>query len=956
MSRHFNEETLSVIKMLVESVTLFEEGSDVFNFCEKYAVTSLENADSMVFFNKKEMDALVTSLSEKLIFHGFLIQADDLTNLYKRYIPDNLTKTELNNRMNAVKFLTALCERPTEHLAKDPFGYKRKEEAEEIVDWPAYLNEGIERWSPPLDDEDSDIWSDDELMKLSLTDRDSGDSFDLNKPKLKPLKIELKDELEDYSNPKEYLKSNVQNTWFTKDHICLLPESTNIEANIGIKWEEFFENKTYGMIPRSNVITEYLAVREILWQFFSPTSANVFKLVGDKIIPRDDVTISSVRQPTFEIFLQSFVPYFALLQEFRTFYDNVWAKDDEDILTVSSNTYQNYATSYQKNIIEPVLQQLVAIERETVKQETTLTILSLAKDVKQIFKQVAVLKEIHQNVTLDFYINSPLKCATTLLAKLHVGLEHCTTKLEQDIGLTLYVESLYKYLSIVDCWLRNGKWSDLTGEFIIADSKLESLADPQTQFLLRNIDDFVRANSIIKIICTTVLEIGKNIRLLFSMRKNHVITSSPETLYDEVKRRFLEEITIYFQENKAGDNQTILNENIGGAHNNLINGYDYKYPATCLDYCKYPTEFDRLENMVDTSDGFLISSFEGYFSSRHKATSSEITKATLFEQISSITKSLFPAHEILKTVLSTILQEKHSHYGLIVKGHLETDYKLKEHLELLKNVFLFKDDIIFPFYSRLFTLLNSGSNWGNDIWLTSHLQDIIIDYHPDLFDKCSVTVKEYWKECKDPIKACDFINIHYRIDWPVNIIINDAQLELYQDIFQFILKIKWALFTLNNLYFSELEPKKNNKKHQKHKSQFRNIPQRLRVLKFWMINQFMGIQHFVLGYVSYTFAYDFERKFEKAISLDSLISAHADYINFVHKCCTEVRDFNIIRYGFNMLLYSVWELKKMWMNVKEVNDKELQNCEEACKKSFHNLKPIICPREFYVDYSSSDDL
>lgn len=153
----------------------------------------------------------------------------------------------------------------------------------------------------------------------------------------------------------------------------------------------------------------------------------------------------------------------------------------------------------------------------------------------------------------------------------------------------------------------------------------------------------------------------------------------------------------------------------------------------------------------------------------------------------------------------------------MIKNVLKNDYNLEKQFLFLKNVFLFNDDLIFPLYRRIFQQvkillvkfyfnapfqLNSNGAWGNNTWLTSYLQDIIMDRYPLFYKDCTVEVKNYWKLCTDPLKACKMINIHYIIRWPVNIIIRDEHMVMYGDLFQFILKIKWALYTLNHLYFA----------------------------------------------------------------------------------------------------------------------------------------------------------
>lgn len=102
----------------------------------------------MVFLKKKDIDRTIASLSEKFSFHGFSIQANDLQRHCDNFIPNSTPKTQLESKLNIVKFLLCLSESPTSKFLEDPQRIPVIHYEEEI-DWPAYLKEGVERWSPP---------------------------------------------------------------------------------------------------------------------------------------------------------------------------------------------------------------------------------------------------------------------------------------------------------------------------------------------------------------------------------------------------------------------------------------------------------------------------------------------------------------------------------------------------------------------------------------------------------------------------------------------------------------------------------------------------------------------------------------------------------------------------------------------------------------------------------------
>lgn len=78
-----------------------------------------------------------------------------------------------------------------------------------------------------------------------------------------------------------------------------------------------------------------------------------------------------------------------------------------------------------------------------------------------------ILKKIHEEVVMDFSKDPPLMCATVLLCRLHDSLQYSADKLEQDLRLTLFLESLYHYFTLIDSWLMKNDLSDYSREFVI---------------------------------------------------------------------------------------------------------------------------------------------------------------------------------------------------------------------------------------------------------------------------------------------------------------------------------------------------------------------------------------------------------------------------------------------------------------------------------------------------------
>jgi hypothetical protein len=77
-----------------------------------------------------------------------------------------------------------------------------------------------------------------------------------------------------------------------------------------------------------------------------------------------------------------------------------------------------------------------------------------------------------------------------------------------------------------------------------------------------------------------------------------------------------------------------------------------------------------------------------------------------------------------------------------------------------------------------------------------------MDLYPNFYEDCTVQVKDHWKQCRDSLEACSLVSLQYKIRWPLNIVITEEHIAVYKELFQFILTVKWALYTINHLSFT----------------------------------------------------------------------------------------------------------------------------------------------------------
>ncbi|XP_044764094.1 LOW QUALITY PROTEIN: gamma-tubulin complex component 5-like [Coccinella septempunctata] len=933
------------VRNLIEHILGDKDNLELINAREKQVISKLKKGDTMSFVNKREMDLSIQKMAEKYEFHGFSPQAEYLRKMYDKYM-GKIPKQDLHASLNTLRFLLYMSESPTIKFMENPEEYliAPEEDEKEVMNWGEYLLEGIEIYTPEQFDDTSDESSGFQTPVEEINE--------IEKKEFQPI-------LESASNVglrmnfdvNQELKSTIQHTWYNMDYFSEKPASMREEANVGILWEDYLESETHGLLGLDKIsfISEYKVIREIIWQMFGMHKSFVFYFKGNELNIRSDVSIASVRNVTFNAFLQQFLQYIELLEFFRTFIVST-----QDLC----QTYVCYGIAIRKNILEPIYKKLIDIEEIVRKQEETYTLLRLANDLGPIFEPLQVLKELHDKITVCTDTHSALYCATSLLCNLHSSLRQSSSKLENDIKLTLYLESLFKYFTIIDSWLSKNDFFDGDLEFVLVQTSSTQTLEYKTCPLLSarityvisdGINEGFQEDGVIKIICTRVLHIANNIRLLFHLRKFDFYYRHKETLYEELVKRFLTELCRFFKYRETDVLENLTKDEEAQEPNILT----VKHPIISVDNCRKATEMDKLENLVDTNNGFLMKAFENFCFVNKQNVESGGTTMTLLERICKITTGLFPLRNTIERIFLDILKERYSVCGLMVKNTLVEDHHLDKLFEFLRALFLFSDASLFPFFQQFFFEVRDRLNLfqihfrpffqmeflPNSPWrymrLSSNLKDLISEKYPSISANCEVTLRSIREQSADPLDICDNLNIKVVLRWPLSVVVADEEIEVYNSIFHFLVKLKWALHALNSLSLKDIFGGDNKSSSRLVK----NTVRKLQVFRFSLLQLLNFIHHYVLCFCLMKCLKQFELDFEKSNDLDSVIKSHCDFVEEIENMVAFLNDKKD-NLSFNSVLHCVKILKSSWYNLEMALDRKVLDSThqlyENCKASIES--------------------
>lgn len=185
----------------------------------------------------------------------------------------------------------------------------------------------------------------------------------------------------------------------------------------------------------------------------------ISRLLEKRLMVDNLFVLFELFQEVFASYMEVFLPHIELIEYFKDFCNLMYDSNAPD-------TYKSYSDGVN-NILKLIKLRLVDLEEKVARQEDSMTLIKLEAEIRDVLKPFDMLKRIHKKIIIDTNENTSLFCATNLLVKLHENLLHSYTKQHQDLCLTLYIDSIYKYLWIIENWLTQDNFQDRFNEFPI---------------------------------------------------------------------------------------------------------------------------------------------------------------------------------------------------------------------------------------------------------------------------------------------------------------------------------------------------------------------------------------------------------------------------------------------------------------------------------------------------------
>ncbi|XP_069685486.1 gamma-tubulin complex component 5 [Periplaneta americana] len=946
MAGRAKETIIPEVRNLITLLTNFHEGEENFKLCERYALSNLWHhrflsVDSHAV--RRSMDGMIT----KFEVHGHLDTSRKLKELVSVFLNNDIfhDHPQYDIEWSLLSLLLHLSINPTTtaHHLKTVSKPLEVTDEEDDFDWVAYLREGDDKFSFSYDDSSSEEFSsdfdesvDEESDTFATQTVTSSSSLTSEIDFKKKNKEAFIQNLKDIYISEKWLENSVQEPWWTHEKIECNTLSRFPSANVARLWHHHTTRQSPELMldtPHINTLSEYKVIREILWTLYTPASTYIFKEENGIFVVRPDLTVPSVTKDTFAECLNDICHYFTILKEFQSFGEHLdRSRRDPSYTKLPPNTYEAYWSAI-KDFISDFNDLIIEIETKVKKQETTYTLLHLFSDLEPKFSELLYVYEIHIRAVYDWKTSPNWLSASCLLSVIYEQLTHASSNKQSATLLKLFLTSFQVYLDIFDTWLTEGQLQDSREEFVIARSK-DKLQKPDEEFIIQPyeselLNGGVKPLPVLQVIVNKALHAGRSIELLRRLdRLSELGKRSDEQghLYEELITLIEHDLSKFASDT---ENESLVKTN----DDDIITHCDMENGDNFMSEVK--------DHLLRVGDPFLVKGFESYLNlNQGNQTSQQCNedmgnnlkrkKQICIKLMQHFKNKILPVKPVLEINLLNLVEEKWKAVCCMVKPIFQNEFNLPLHFQMIRGVFLMEcDDIMQQFYSSLFTQVQACE--ANSFSLTIHLESCLDQRYPDFSSRFSVVVNKKIQYATTVQDAINSIKLRYAVEWPITLILNERNMEYYNAVFQFLLKIKWALFSLQKLRFSDLDQRENKSVPLRKKEKERM--QRLQYLRFWLLHSVNSVHSYLMGQVLHLLHLELERNLEEAQELDAVIKAHDSYVQTVYAHCLQSEGCEIIKQSTLQMVWTALRLCEAWATgAIFVSDARLQELEELYAK------------------------
>ncbi|XP_031634279.1 gamma-tubulin complex component 5-like isoform X2 [Contarinia nasturtii] len=940
------------IPKLVKSLTGFNENDENFKLCETYAFSRVAS-HRFLSVNSHEVRRRIDGVAERFMADNYTQYGERLKHLVQEFVNDPLCTNhyEYDIQWSLLQFLLDVSRNPVAALSENKNAIKmddsgndedldrRRSSAMRDLVRSLIKQDDTKQYQSKDGESDLSDWSDDE-DEGAVGDASANTSNDSLRTDVKPLRLTLQPFARDILRPPE------KRSIFT-EFDASKSEAWRIK-NVQNPWwqSEAPANST-------SVLSEWCLQREIIWMLqMQPLDdidverlkkfSKFFTLdtTTDEFSVNTNVTLNSTSVDGLQQILTTFALVSTKLYRFRKFFKIVFEPPVVNSFLESAqtapHTIQNYATGL-KDFLRIVNEAIFDLEAQLIEQDLTEThtIIYLHNQLLLHFRKVHILYDIHMKVYIDFKINEGHVCATHLFAGLIHEMDTTSAVERLNIAASLFLISIRFYLHVFNRWWIEGQFKDWCSEFLIQKCKNRLPYSSSNIYQRRSISAGISRSldaaaiknrivtcEIVSLFCEESLEAGYILNILYNLNKlsemkGQQVNQETQDIEEVFMNNFWEEVNkFHIEEGNESDGIDTQGEEVTEQIDS----------AASISMTLDETEGNSLlsTELLGDMDALLSMAFEQYAANTTTQHESAVdineepnNCYKLYEKISKITDFPMPLSVIIHGCLKQIFRSRISIANKYVLRIFLDEYKVLDHLINLQRVFFFgAGDLMLTFYSKLFKSMNAGEDWNNSYLLTVRLDDVLSSRYPEIHSMFSVQITATDSHIKETLSAIADITINYLVRDSVRDVIHDRALTKYNEIFRFLLQIKWAIWTLETMKFPVAFKKRPPYQEL---TLIDLIFKRLALVRNWIMYSVQCIHSHLMTFVIQSMGQQLVKRMAKVECIREIIDLHDSYIDTIYQHCFRKTSDSALRKSLEQLLKLVVVLRDEWNNLENVN-------------------------------------
>ncbi|BFZ21291.1 hypothetical protein BsWGS_24330 [Bradybaena similaris] len=759
--------------------------------------------------------------------------------------------------------------------------------------------------------------------------------------------------------------------------------------------------------PAEAVVTELQVLRETLWMLSGITELFIFKYDGKEFRLNPDVYVMHLTAESLESSLRPLMRRASQVCVLQSFVTDIVSQVCSSISSGEAQsvpqTYQAFAGSVSAFLVE-FRRWLSDVEKLVMKQEEVMSLERLAYDLNPWLAKVQVVHGIYISGIVSVASISDSCCSssncfrTSLLlnalyqAVLEADLTSlCDQESQACFLLHILLKSSEPVIKMISDWINNGQLKDPAGEFIVQRNK-KILSLTETFWEKAFVPNMKSPAEGVSLLDVTLQKSGHLDMLNSTTSKKANSQTAHRKTYDNSSNGKSDQADIFL---KLGPQflQPVLSDVVltGKSMEMLetLGRMAEVRDVDCRIYERPPSLYELFVWDLRLKLGFesgnktshsvrgtqaLVSDKDSLLDKQlnvpgEKDPLLNINFAAIFPDIDATAddqskqkNDLFPEFAsndlsyLLRLCESCLYPHVRSRYKTVCSKLvqiLKSEYHLMDCIHAMQRYYLMSSgEVLYDFYAPIFQRIMNREFLRSNSILELYLHEAVEPRFPQDLSKLTVTVSsDSNQKEKRPINQTDCIRLKYKVPWPVDVVISGKCQELYNDIFTFLLQIKRAKYSVDQLRFEDLS------RQQAVHSELRLLGLndataeaahratrvcRFHLLRFRLLYFVNSLHNYMMTRILHSTGIEFASQLEEAIDLEQIISVHRKYAEAIHERCLLHQKLSFLKEAVVSVLNLSLTFSMLWMQgVDFVSDDQTQEMETELSRCIHFLASFL---------------